>query len=115
MRLGARRSPAIAGSWLARRRTDQNGRCAQLVAEGEKLAAGNYRLSFDTASLFCGAEESKGLYPLVQVQFAGARWRRAFSHSAAAESERLHDVPGKLSEWRWPKIDTANRASDWCA
>lgn len=50
-------------------RTDQNGRCAQLAAEGEKLAAGNYRLSFDTKTYFA-AQKLEGLYPLVQVQFA---------------------------------------------
>jgi 5-hydroxyisourate hydrolase len=50
-------------------RTDQNGRCGQLLGEGEKLAAGNYRLSFDTKSYFA-AQGIEGLYPLVQVQFA---------------------------------------------
>jgi 5-hydroxyisourate hydrolase len=50
-------------------RTDQNGRCGQLLADGENLAAGNYRLSFDTKSYFA-AQKIEGLYPLVQVQFA---------------------------------------------
>ena len=49
-------------------RTDQNGRCALLPAESERLAAGNYRLSFDTKSYFA-AHEIAGLYPLVQVLF----------------------------------------------
>jgi 5-hydroxyisourate hydrolase len=50
-------------------RTDQNGRCGQLLREGEKLAAGTYRLSFDTKSYFT-AQKIEGLYPLVQVLFA---------------------------------------------
>lgn len=50
-------------------RTDQNGRCAQLLAASENLATGNYRLSFDTKSYFA-AQKIEGLYPLVQVQFS---------------------------------------------
>ena len=50
-------------------RTDANGRCAWLLGEGEKLAAGNYRLTFDTRSYFT-ARKIEGLYPLVQVIFA---------------------------------------------
>jgi len=49
-------------------RTDQSGRCAQLLGEGEKLSAGNYRLSFDTKRYFA-AQKIEGLYPLVQVVF----------------------------------------------
>ena len=43
-------------------RTDQSGRCAQLLGEGENLAAGNYRLSFDTKRYFA-AQKIDGLYP----------------------------------------------------
>jgi len=50
-------------------RTDANGRCAQLLAEGEKLTAGNYRLVFDTKTYFT-AQKIEGLYPLVQVTFS---------------------------------------------
>jgi 5-hydroxyisourate hydrolase len=50
-------------------RTDQNGRCGQLLSGGAKLSAGNYRLSFDTKSYF-SAQKIEGLYPLVQVHFA---------------------------------------------
>jgi 5-hydroxyisourate hydrolase len=50
-------------------RTDPNGRCAQLLNDGEGLAAGNYRLSFDTKSYFA-AQKIEGLYPLVQVTFS---------------------------------------------
>jgi 5-hydroxyisourate hydrolase len=49
--------------------TDQNGRCAQLLAGGENLAPGNYRLSFDTKSYFA-SQEIEGLYPMVQVTFS---------------------------------------------
>lgn len=50
-------------------RTDANGRCAQLLGEGEKLTAGNYRLVFDTQTYFL-AQKVEGLYPQVQVIFA---------------------------------------------
>jgi 5-hydroxyisourate hydrolase len=50
-------------------RTDENGRCGQLLGAGETLSAGNYRLSFDTKRYFV-AQKIEGLYPLVQVHFA---------------------------------------------
>lgn len=49
-------------------RTDQNGRCGDLLAGGEKLVAGSYRLTFDTQSYFA-AQKVQGLYPAVQVIF----------------------------------------------
>jgi 5-hydroxyisourate hydrolase len=52
-------------------RTDHNGRCGQLLGTGEKLSAGNYRLSFGTNSYFA-AHKIEGFYPLVQVHFAVA-------------------------------------------
>ena len=54
---------------VASARTDQDGRCAQLLPEGESLRAGNYRLSFDTERYFA-AQEIAGLYPLVQIVFS---------------------------------------------
>ena len=58
------------GKWtsLSSVRTDQDGRCAQLLPDGAALAEGVYRLTFDTASYFatCGAD---GLYPSVEVLF----------------------------------------------
>jgi len=59
-----------AGHWrlVGEGRTDQNGRCVQLLNGGENLSAGNYRLSFDTKSYFA-AQKIEGLYPLVQVHF----------------------------------------------
>lgn len=59
-----------AGVWsgIATARTDQNGRCAQLVPESDGLAPGIYRLSFDTESYYA-AEGIQGLYPVVQITF----------------------------------------------
>ncbi|HEY3171549.1 MAG TPA: hydroxyisourate hydrolase [Thermoanaerobaculia bacterium] len=51
---------------LGRGRTDPDGRASDLF-DGE-IAAGMYRLTFDTASYFaaCGVD---GFYPIVQVVF----------------------------------------------
>lgn len=59
-----------AGQWrrIASAQTDGDGRCAQLVPDGEKPPAGIYRLTFDTESYFT-AQGMLGLYPLVQVTF----------------------------------------------
>jgi 5-hydroxyisourate hydrolase len=59
------------GEWrvVASARTDDDGRCNQLLPEGETLAPGIYRLAFDTASYFA-AQEVYGLYPIVQITFA---------------------------------------------
>jgi len=42
----------VSGDWIAlgSSQTDGEGRCAQLLPEGEPLLAGLYRLSFDAAS-----------------------------------------------------------------
>ena len=42
------------GNWLllGSGRTDQDGRCGQLLPDDEVLSAGLYRLAFDTASYF---------------------------------------------------------------
>jgi 5-hydroxyisourate hydrolase len=57
------------GSWrvLQSTRTDQDGRCGQLLSDGE-LPSGLYRLVFDTASYF-GALKTEALYPVVEVTF----------------------------------------------
>ena len=57
------------GLWLSLKsqRTDQDGRCGQLLT-GEELAPGLYRLVFDTGSYF-GALNIAGLYPVVEVTF----------------------------------------------
>jgi 5-hydroxyisourate hydrolase len=58
------------GSWrlLTSSRTDQDGRCAQLLPENEGLTPGVYRLGFDTAAYF-GVRKLDGMYPLVEIVF----------------------------------------------
>jgi 5-hydroxyisourate hydrolase len=58
------------GAWrlLTSARTDQDGRCSQLLPEGEDLSAGIYRLTFDTQSYFA-QQKIKTLYPAVDVTF----------------------------------------------
>ena len=58
------------GDWqlLTSGRTDHDGRCAQLLPEGEELSAGVYRLSFDTGS-YHAAQNIAALYPVVEVTF----------------------------------------------
>ena len=58
------------GDWrlLTSARTDQDGRCAQLLPEGEDLSAGVYRLSFDTGSYYA-LQKIDALHPLVEVTF----------------------------------------------
>jgi 5-hydroxyisourate hydrolase len=53
---------------LAAARTDQDGRCAQLLPADEALTPGTYRLAFDTASYFA-AQKIDGLYPQVEITF----------------------------------------------
>ena len=53
---------------LASQRTDRDGRCSQLLPEGEGLSAGSYRLAFDTASYY-EAQKIDALYPVVEVTF----------------------------------------------
>ncbi len=66
------------GKWapVGSAQTDQDGRCGQLVPDGVALAAGVYRLTFDTTSYFgaCGVD---GLYPAVEILF---RVRSGESH-----------------------------------
>jgi 5-hydroxyisourate hydrolase len=66
------------GDWrlLTSARTDQDGRCAELFPENENLAAGVYRLIFDTGSYF-ERQKSGTLYPVVDVTF---RVREGESH-----------------------------------
>ncbi len=58
------------GNWLAlsSARTDQDGRCAQLLSSDTVLRAGLYRLTVDTATYFA-AEKIDGLYPVVEITF----------------------------------------------
>ena len=57
------------GEWreLASARTDQDGRCPQLLAQDD-LKRGVYRLSFDTGAYF-EAQKLAGLYPVIEVTF----------------------------------------------
>jgi 5-hydroxyisourate hydrolase len=57
------------GNWqiLNSTRTDQEGRCGQLLPD-DHLQPGLYRLAFDTASYF-GAQKIVALYPVVEVTF----------------------------------------------
>jgi len=58
------------GLWrlLGAARTDQDGRCAQLLQEKGALTPGLYRLGFETETYFaaCGLTS---LYPLVEITF----------------------------------------------
>ena len=58
------------GKWdqLSSGKTDQDGRCAQLLPEGADLVEGIYRLSFETAAYF-SAQGALGLYPVVEITF----------------------------------------------
>jgi 5-hydroxyisourate hydrolase len=53
---------------LASARTDQDGRCFQLLPTSDILLAGLYRLAFDTAGYFA-SQNLSSLYPVVEVTF----------------------------------------------
>lgn len=57
-------------SWvtLASARTDQDGRCSQLLSDDQLLQAGLYRLRFETVAYFA-AQKIDGLYPFVEITF----------------------------------------------
>ena len=59
------------GDWrlLGSARTDRDGRCANLLSEDAALAAGVYRLTFDTAGYY-SAQKVEGLYPVIHITFA---------------------------------------------
>jgi 5-hydroxyisourate hydrolase len=59
------------GQWqvVGSARTGEDGRCGELLSDGEKLSPGIYRLAFDTASYYA-AQGVHGLYPIVQVTFS---------------------------------------------
>jgi 5-hydroxyisourate hydrolase len=58
------------GDWrlLSSARTDQDGRCSQLLPDGEDLSTGVYRLIFDTGRYF-DLQKIGALYPVVEVTF----------------------------------------------
>jgi 5-hydroxyisourate hydrolase len=53
---------------LTSQRTDRDGRCGQLLPSGTDLAAGLYRLAFDTGRYY-EAQKVAPLYPVVEVTF----------------------------------------------
>ena len=58
------------GEWreIGRGRTDEDGRLKDLLAADFNLAAGTYRLTFDTSSYF-SAQSTESFYPKVTVTF----------------------------------------------
>jgi 5-hydroxyisourate hydrolase len=56
--------------WKALRtaRTDHDGRCNQLLHDGDECPAGVYRLVFETG-VYYGAQEIQTLYPTVEITF----------------------------------------------
>ncbi len=58
------------GDWRSMNsaRTDEDGRCPQLLTRDEDLSAGVYRLVFDTGSYF-ELQKIGALYPVVEVTF----------------------------------------------
>jgi len=61
---------STSGAWrlLASARTDQDGRCPQLLPEGEDLSTGVYRLILDTGSYYA-LQKIDPLFPVVDVTF----------------------------------------------
>jgi 5-hydroxyisourate hydrolase len=53
---------------LSENKTDADGRCRQLLPEGIALAAGVYRVRFETAAYY-EAQRLSGLYPYVEIAF----------------------------------------------
>jgi 5-hydroxyisourate hydrolase len=49
-------------------RTDQDGRCNQLLPEKDQFTPGSYRLVFDTANYFA-SQMVDALYPVVEITF----------------------------------------------
>jgi len=48
--------------------TDQDGRCAQLLQDGEEMPGAVYRLTFDTGSYY-SQKQINTMYPVVEVKF----------------------------------------------
>lgn len=71
---------------LSRGVTNTDGRVKDFLPPGTKLAAGVYRLTFDTAGYF-RAKGTKGFYPHVHITF-----------EIGAADEHYH-VPLLLSPW----------------
>jgi len=67
------------GGWqtLGSKRTDQDGRCAQLLPGNEALSPGLYRLHFDTENYFL-KQGVEGLYPFVEISFQVREGEQSF-------------------------------------
>ena len=63
-----RQEPSATWRLLVSTATDYDGRCPQLLPEGESLSSGLYRLTFETGIYFA-AQQVRGLYPSVVVTF----------------------------------------------
>jgi 5-hydroxyisourate hydrolase len=72
-----RRDPS--GDWrlLASARTDQDGRCSDLLPEKKQLTPGFYRLGFETATYFAACKLD-GLYPRVEITFQVRKGQKRF-------------------------------------
>ena len=57
------------GNCSLRRTRTARGDASNLLPEGENLRAGQYRLTFDTASYYA-RQKVDGLYPFVEIIFA---------------------------------------------
>jgi 5-hydroxyisourate hydrolase len=68
--VGVRLEKQEVSGWqlLASGNTDQDGRCNQLLLEGDTLLPGFYRLVFDTETYFA-RQAVDALYPVVEITF----------------------------------------------
>ncbi|MBL4681849.1 MAG: hydroxyisourate hydrolase [Pseudomonadales bacterium] len=61
---------SVDGQWqpMVSGRTDSDGRISDLLLQDQVLAAGDYKMSFDTGGYFDALNET-GFYPLVDIVF----------------------------------------------
>ena len=61
---------SVDGDWqtMASGKTNDDGRISDLLLQDQVLAAGNYKMSFDTGGYFDALGET-GFYPLVDIVF----------------------------------------------
>src|SRR5262249_24441121 len=58
----------ISGNWvqLTSGKSDQDGRCTQLLPDGSDLVEGDHRLTFETRAYYA-SQGIQGLYPVVEI------------------------------------------------